>query len=783
MVSQPTGHDPASKPGAVFLSYAKEDTVAARQIADALRGFGVEVWFDQNELRGGDAWDAMIRTQVRTCTLFMPVISAVTQARGEGYFRREWKLAVERTHDMAEHIPFILPVAIDDTQEATAFVPDQFRRVQWTRLPGGRADPAVRGAGEAPPRRPGVGRGRRRFAAAPRRPGVPGAPGARSRLAAMAAVAVVAIGAALYFRASHRPQGGPRGGPAGRPPVQAAPAPPKVDAKSIAVLPFENMSEDKENNAFFADGIHEDILTNLALIPEMRVVSRTSVMQYRATVKPIRQIGQELAVAYILEGSVRRSGNKVRVTGQLIRTATDEHIWAKAYDRDLTDVFAIQAELAQEIAAALQAALSPETKKLLERKPTENLAAYDLWLKARQIENGNDRAAAALRKRLELLQGAVDLDPGFAQAWSDLAVTHALFCFWNFDHTDARLAQAKAAIDTAVRLAPDLPDVIQDQGSYYYYGYRDFTRALERYERLAQLRPNDATVYSSLGLIQRRQGDWVASLANLRKATQLDPANGGYSENLVASLLRVRRFEEARAEKQRQLSLDPENMETAYEAFSMGYLASGSTAETDAFLAGLSAAKANSPRGINLRRDWARTKGDFAEAVRLDAIQPYFDEDGTPHYEQAAALVGDYISLNGDRAAARERIAPIVAELRSRLDLEPENALYLDYLAGLEAMQGDREKALMHATKAVQLVPESKDHLDGPFHSVVLAMVYAWVGDKDQAFREIDRLMRVPTGSFLNVDDMRYNPWLIPLHGDPRFEALLNDPANKVPLF
>lgn len=782
MASQPTGHDPASKPGAVFLSYAKEDTVAARQIADALRGFGVEVWFDQNELRGGDAWDAMIRTQVRTCTLFMPVISAVTQARGEGYFRREWKLAVERTHDMAEHIPFILPVVIDDTQEATAFVPDQFRRVQWTRLAGGAPTPQF------------VEQVKRLL-------GGPGAAGAAANprssqatastrnvrgpfpLLATAAVAVVAIGAALFFALRTGPGQSPA---AAQPPaqsVQAAPVPPKVDAKSIAVLPFENMSEDKENNAFFADGIHEDILTNLALIPEMRVVSRTSVMQYRATVKPIRQIGQELAVAYILEGSVRRSGNKVRVTGQLIRTATDEHIWAKAYDRDLTDVFAIQSELAQEIAAALQAALSPETKKLLERKPTENLAAYDLWLKARQIENGNNRTPALMKKRLELLQGAVDLDPAFAQAWSDLAVTHALFCFWNYDHTEARLAQATAAIDTAVRLAPNLPDVIQDHGSYYYYAYRDYARALEQYERLAQLRPNDAAVYSSLGLIQRRQGDWVASLANLRKATQLDPANGNYSQNLIASLERVRRFEEAQAEKRRQLSQDPENMELAYEAASFGFLATGSTAETDAFLAGLSAAKANSPRGINLRRDWARTKGDYPEAVRLDAIQPYFDDDGQEHYEQAVMLALDCLAKNGDLAAARDRLEPVMAELRSRLALEPENTSYLDFLAVMEAILGDKDDALRHAQKAVQLVPESKDHLDGPLYGVILATVYAWTGDKDQALREIERLMREPTGGLLSVYEMRRHPWLLPLWDDPRFQAILNDPANKAPLF
>src|SRR5208283_1572624 len=422
MANASTGQNPASKPGAVFLSYAREDNVAARRIAEALRGFGVEVWFDQNELRGGDAWDAKIRTQVKACALFVPVISATTQARGEGYFRREWKLAVERTHDMAEHITFILPIVIDETPESAAFVPDQFRSVQWTSLPGGVPTPQfvehVRQLLAAPGHTPPQSAPKPAPSAAR-----PAKNGRHLALPLVAAVAVAAVGAALFFALR----------PAEKPPAaaaQPAPAGQEIDSKSIAVLPFENMSEDKENNAFFADGIHEDILTNLALIQELRVVSRTSVMGYRSTTKPIGQIGRELGVAYVLEGSVRRAGNKVRVTGQLIRAAADEHIWAKAYDRDLTDVFAIQSELAQEIATALQAALSPETRKLIERRPTETPAAYDLWLKARQIANAGGHTRASMKRREELLLGAVDLDPGFAQAWADLAVCHALHCFW-----------------------------------------------------------------------------------------------------------------------------------------------------------------------------------------------------------------------------------------------------------------------------------------------------------------------------------------------------------------
>ncbi|HMD61762.1 MAG TPA: TIR domain-containing protein, partial [Opitutaceae bacterium] len=354
---------------AVFLSYAREDATAAQRIADALRSYGIEVWFDQSELRGGDAWDQKIRKQIKECALFMPIISDRTQARGEGYFRLEWKLAVERTHLMAEGVPFLAPVVVDDTPESAAVAPAEFLRVQWTRLPGSLPTPQfveqVKRMLEAP---------RKAGAAAPAAHRASAPAVSRAWVWVVGASAAAAVAVAVTLTVSRRP-----------PPAPAAAAAPAqaVDPKSIAVLPFENMSEDKQN-AFFTDGVHEDVLTNLSFVKDLHLVSRTSVMRYRGTTKSIKEIGQELGVAYVLEGSVRREGNKVRVTGQLINARTDEHVWAKSYDRDLTDIFAIQGELAQAIADALQAVLSPETKVLIARRPTENTAAYDDYLKARQ---------------------------------------------------------------------------------------------------------------------------------------------------------------------------------------------------------------------------------------------------------------------------------------------------------------------------------------------------------------------------------------------------------------
>ncbi|MEN9636349.1 MAG: hypothetical protein RL077_4753 [Verrucomicrobiota bacterium] len=285
-------------------------------------------------------------------------------------------------------------------------------------------------------------------------------------------------------------------------PVPAAPVPAATTLpslatdKSIAVLPLTNLSPDKENE-FFADGMHEDILTNLANIPELRVVSRTSVMEYRNTTKKIPQIARELGVAYILEGSVRRSGNQVRITGQLIRAANDEHLWAKSYDRELTpkEIFAIQAALSTEIAGALKAAISPETKKLLERRPTENLAAYELYLKARGLGNV---ARTDLEKRVKFMEDALALDPNFTEAWGGLAGAHAAQVFQMYDRTPGRLAQADAAINHAVSLAPDNPEIIRLLGAYAYFGYRDYPRATAQFEKVIRLQPNNARAISFL---------------------------------------------------------------------------------------------------------------------------------------------------------------------------------------------------------------------------------------------------------------------------------------------
>lgn len=783
---------------AVFLSYAREDVVAARRIAEALHAAGVEAWFDQSELRGGDTWDTKLRRQIKECALFIPLVSQHSEARSEGYFRREWKLAVDRTQDMAGGRSFIVPVVIDDTAESDAAVPEEFMRYQWTRLREGEATPDfvghVKHLLDAPRHKPSLKPG------PPRPPTLPpelkqtahakaaavAAPATKKSFPAAAlaiALGGMAVGVGLVLFVTLRKQPVPAVAPPPSVATSPAPAaqPSRLIDKSIAVLPFTNMSEEKDN-AFFADGVHEDILTNLALIRELRVVSRTSVMSYRATTKPMQQIAAELGVTYILEGSVRRSGNKVRVTGQLIHAATDEHVWAQSYDRDLTDVFTIQAELSQQIAAALKAALSPEEKVFIARKPTSNSAAYDQFLQARAIYNREGNNLAARLRRITLLREAVAFDPAFAAAWGELAVVCAYAAFYGDAGMETSLAQAKEAIERAVQLAPEDPEVIASLGTYHYYGYRDYRRATEQYERLARLQPNSPRVFATLGLIQRRQGRWAEALVNQRRAVDLDPANLTYLTNLDSTLVAARRWDEALVARRRLVALRPGDLRAASSLAALPFLASGSIREIEEFFARLSPAERDSPLGIEFLKNWAIWNGNLSEFVRLDRLQPYYDDRGTPRWEQAFDAAQAYYLL-GDVAGAKARLGDFPAELRARLQREPGNFRQLSFLSAMESLLDHHEEALRLINRATELMPVSRDAVDGAFFAFFRAWAYDMARQKDVALAEYGRLMRVPlTGNVLNVHFLRAG-YRGPLRGDPAFEALLNDPQNNEPLF
>jgi TolB-like protein/Tfp pilus assembly protein PilF len=548
--------------------------------------------------------------------------------------------------------------------------------------------------------------------------------------------------------------------------------------KSIAVLPFTDMSENKDAG-FFADGVHEDLLTNLALVPELQVVSRTSVMQYRGTTKTMRQIGQELRVAYVLEGSVRRAGNRVRVTGQLINTRTDQHVWAKNYDRDLTDLFNIQTALSQEIASALSVALSPETTRRLERRPTGNTAAYDLFLQGRAVFNSAPTGKAkALSQSADFFRRAALLDPKFAAAWGELAVSYAFKEFWNIDETAELKAQGEDAIARAQALDPDSPEVIRLVGNYAYYAHRDYAKATAQYLRLAALQPNDPSVFSALGLIQRRQGRWSESLVNLRKAAELDYGSIPYQRNLVSILMIARRYPEARAVAQRLVALRPGNLDELLLLADLVYDTTDSLQAAQAILANLTPAQREDPDVIYRRKVWARDSGDLAEFKRLDEKQPY-EEDGSPIV--GAIFAGLVYWGAGDQPLARARVAPFLEEARKQVASTPDNYLAWGNLGQLELLSGQPDAAMEHLAKATRLLPPSGDAVAGPGVRFWYLSGCAMTGRKDEALTGLAELVRQPTG--IPLIDIRTSPAFLPLRGDPRFQAILNDPKSRAQLF
>jgi TolB-like protein len=338
----------------------------------------------------------------------------------------------------------------------------------------------------------------------------------------------------------------------------------ELPMKSIAVLPFENFSEDKAF-AFFADGVQDEILNDLAKIADLKVISRTSVMQYKNTAtRNLPEIAQALKVAHVLEGSVQRSGNRVRVSAQLIDARNDTHVWVEKYDRELADVFAIQSEIAQKIADQLQGKLSPKEKTAIEERPTKDLAAYDLYLRAKELiydsEFNPSRRREELFKAVQLLDQAVARDPAFLLAHCQLAYVHDQIYLYNFDHTETRLALAATSVKAAVRLEPDSGETHLAQASHFYWGYLNYDRAREELAKAQRALPNNTRIFWILGLIDRRQGRWDEAIRNLERAVDLDPRNANAISDLGQTYGALRRYGDAIAMANRLLALEPRSI-------------------------------------------------------------------------------------------------------------------------------------------------------------------------------------------------------------------------------
>ena len=550
---------------AVFLSYPSQDAEAAQRICEALRAAGIEVWFDQSALRGGDVWDQTIRKQIKACVLFIPVLSKHTHDRVEGYFRLEWKLAIDRSNLIAPDQTFLLPVAIDNTREDDERVPDKFRDVHWTRLPGGETSPGFvervrRLVSPEPAQEPTTSASSAdRVSAA--------APLTRARVSAswrskraLLGIVVVVAGVLAYLAidkpwVSKQPASPPQPTAA---PASAAPAAFAPPPHSIAVLPFVNLSGDKDQE-YFSDGLTEELINSLVEIEGLQVAARASSFSFKEH-PDIATVARKLNVGTVLEGSVRRAGNTVRITTQLINAVTGFHMWSKTYDRELSDVLNLQTEIATAVASSLRVTLVEDVSAKIELGGTRNPAAFDAYLRAsRAYWNGTGKQH--LQNAISLYTEAIRLDPSYALAFADRSNAFVYFAGNYMSGRDIRATYDKALADAreALRLAPGLAEGHLALARYLLEGSLDFSQASVEYERAVALAPGDSRILRNYGTFAAQMGRSAEGLAAARRAVMLDPLNLQTHFSLGRALHSARRYSDAVAAYKDGLALSPED--------------------------------------------------------------------------------------------------------------------------------------------------------------------------------------------------------------------------------
>ena len=549
--------------------------------------------------------------------------------------------------------------------------------------------------------------------------------------------------------------------------------------KSIAVLPFENLSEEKAN-AFFADGVQDEILTDLAKVADLKVISRTSVIGYRDMAgRNLRKIGQELGVAHLLEGSVQRSGNRVRVNAQLIDARNDAHLWGQTYDRDLADVFVIQSEIAKTIADQLQAKLSPSEKSAIERPPTSDISAFDLYAHAKDLlltaaESGAGKADSL--QAIDLLNQAVARDPSFFQAYCRLAQAHDSLYSAGYDHTSARLALADAAIEAASRLRPNAGETHLARARNIYQGYRDYNGALAELELARQTLPNDSRVFELSGYIQRRQqGRYEESTRTLERAIELDPRNVVLLQQVAAfNYPRLRHYADAKSAWDRLLAITPDDVSAKAERAMVDFEWKGDTRPLHQMI---DAIRATNPAAVQrIAERWnicALAERDAAAAnnaliasgenpIGLSSENVFFNR---PFVEGVIAR------MTKDDAKARSAFTAARAEQEKIVQAQPNYGPALCVLGLIDAGLGRKEEALREGRRAVELLPVEKDAPEGVDMVKYLAMIAAWIGDKDFACEQLAIAIRGP--SSLSYGQLKLMPFWDPLRGDPRFEQIV----------
>jgi serine/threonine-protein kinase len=550
-----------------------------------------------------------------------------------------------------------------------------------------------------------------------------------------------------------------------------------VPEKSIAVLPFTNLSKDQEN-AFFADGVQDEILSNLAKVADLQVISRTSVMLYKAgNPRNLREIGQQLGVAHVLEGNVQRAGGKVRVNAQLVDTRTDKHLWGQTYDRELADVFAIQSEIATSIAQQLQARLSAREKTAIEQAPTNDVTAFELYAQAEALVSRN--AKDNLLKAADLLNQAVARDPSFFKAYCLLAWSHDLLYFFGHDHTPARLALAEAAIEAAFRLHPEAGEAHLARARNLYEGYLDYDAALAELEVAAKTLPNNASVFELKGYIERRQGKQEEAVRSLERAINLDPRNSYMLQQIALSYRLLHRFAEQKSVLDRASAIEPNNVDIKLELASVDFYSKADPRPLHQMVDSI--LTTNPAAAQDIAEYWlfyALAERDAAaarNAVLAAGENPAFTDE-TVNLSRSF-MEGVIARMTKDDAGAHAAFTVARAEQQKILQAPESYGPALCVLGLIDAGLGRKEEALRQGRRAIELLPIEKDAIHGTGMVEYFAMIAAWVGEKDLACEQLAIAVRPP--SPLTYGHLKLLPYWDPLRGDARFEKIVASLAPK----
>ena len=554
---------------------------------------------------------------------------------------------------------------------------------------------------------------------------------------------------------------------------------PAISEKSVAVLPFENRSEEKAN-AYFANGIQDEILTRLSKIADLKVVSRTSTQHYKSAPENLPEIAKQLGVAHILEGSVQKRGDAVRVNVQLIKAANDSHLWADTFDRKLTDIFSVESEVAKAIADQLRAKLTGQEEQVIAAKPTENPEAYDAYLRglAYTLKPGGVTPANSLGAE-RYLRDAVRLDPKFALAWALLSIVESRgYVTVALQPTVGRRDEAREAAERALNLQPNLGEAVYAKGYYHYACPKDYDTAVRYFEQARQLLPNDSRIPESLAYVARRRGEWDRSEAYFNEAERLDPRNVYLLRQYAASYVALRRFPEALRKLDEVLNITPNDVDTVAQKAGVAQ-AEGDLPRASALLAPLQPT-ADDPTPLAAQAYQAILERRPTQIIpRLTEILAKPDPAFGFYNGELRFWLGWVQEVAGDHAAARQSWRQARSELELFLPEQPENFSLIGFLALANAGLGDHAAALPLAERAMVALPIEKDTLLGPFPIDIFARVAAQAGENDRAIAALQKLLAIPYAGLLpeNVpltpELLRLDPMFDPLRSDPRFKQLV----------